>query len=128
MRRLRFHNVDAEPGDEVATWPYEALVTAIDRGLLPDWRPIFAEIRRAPWGPVARRVERYLGYRDPDGTGTRPGRRRAGRNHESGVRSVGGHQRVAAQHVSERQGDPLGGDADAHRARRCDGEGPTRRR
>jgi len=70
MRRLRFHNVDAEPGDDVATWPYEALVTAIDRGLLPDWQPIFAEIRRAPWGPVARRVERYLGYRDPDGTGT----------------------------------------------------------
>ncbi|MCY3786706.1 MAG: helix-turn-helix transcriptional regulator [bacterium] len=70
MSGLRFRNVDAEAGDDVGTWPYEALVTAIDRGLVPDWRPIFAEIRRSPWGPVARRVERYLGYRDPDGVST----------------------------------------------------------
>ena len=67
MSRLRFRNVDADPADDVVTWPYEALVTAIDRGLVDDWQPIFAEIRRSPWGPVARRVERYLGYRDPDG-------------------------------------------------------------
>lgn len=67
---LRFRNVDASPEDDVRTWPYEALVTAIDRGLVPDWRPIFDEIRRSPWGPVARRVERYLAYREPDGTGT----------------------------------------------------------
>jgi DNA-binding transcriptional regulator YiaG len=51
----------------VRTWPYEALVTAIDRGLVPDWKPIFTEIRRSPWGPVARRVERYLAYRGSDG-------------------------------------------------------------
>jgi len=67
---LRFRNVDAEVGDDVETWPYEALVAAIDRGLVPDWQPVFAEIRRMPWGTVARRVERYLGYRDPDGTST----------------------------------------------------------
>jgi hypothetical protein len=67
---LAFRNVDASPDDDVRTWPYEALVTAIDRGLVPDWRPIFAEIRRSPWGPVARRVERYLSYREPDGVGT----------------------------------------------------------
>ena len=70
MTGLRFRNVDAEPTDDVRTWPYEALVTAIDRGLVPDWQPIFAEIRRSPWGPVARRVERYLDYRDPDGVST----------------------------------------------------------
>ena len=70
MNGLRFRNVDADPADDVGTWPYEALVTAIDRGLVPDWRPVFAEIRRSPWGPVARRVERYLGYRDPDGVST----------------------------------------------------------
>ncbi len=64
---LQFRNVDASPRDDVTTWPYEALVTAIDRGLVPDWQPIFAEIRRFPWGPVARRVERYLTYREPDG-------------------------------------------------------------
>lgn len=62
-----FRNVDASPDDDVRTWPYEALVIAIDRGLVGDWGPIFAEVRRSPWGHVARRVERYLSYRDPDG-------------------------------------------------------------
>lgn len=64
---LRFRNVDAAPSDDVTTWPFEALATTIDRGLVGDWQPIFTEIRRAPWGTVARRVERHLGYRDPDG-------------------------------------------------------------
>ncbi len=67
---VRFRNVDASPTDDVRTWPYEALVVAIDRGLVPDWQPIFVEIRRSPWGPVARRVEHYLSYRDPDGVST----------------------------------------------------------
>lgn len=62
-----FRNVDASPADDVRTWPYEALVTVIDRGLVGDWQPIFAEIRRSPWGRVARRVEHYLSYREPDG-------------------------------------------------------------
>ena len=67
---LQFRNVDASPDDDVRTWPYEALVTVVDRGLVPDWQPVFAEIRRSPWGRVARRVERYLAYREPDGVGT----------------------------------------------------------
>lgn len=65
---LQFRNVDAAPSDDVTTWPFEALATAIDRGLVGDWQPIFGEIRRAPWGPVTRMVERHLGYREPDGT------------------------------------------------------------
>lgn len=64
---LQFRNVDASPSDDVRTWPFEALVTAIDRGLVPDWQPIFAEIRRSPWGFVARRVERCVDLRYPDG-------------------------------------------------------------
>lgn len=64
---LQFRNVDASPTDAVRTWPYEGLVAAIDRGLVADWQPIFAEIRQAPWGSVARRVERYLSYRPHDG-------------------------------------------------------------
>jgi DNA-binding transcriptional regulator YiaG len=64
---VRFRNVDASPSDDVRTWPYEALVTVIDRGLVGDWRPVFVELRRSPWGVVARRVERYLSYREPDG-------------------------------------------------------------
>ena len=64
---VTFRNVDATPDDDVRTWPYEGLVTVIDRGLVQDWQPIFAEIRRSPWGTVARRVESYLSYREPDG-------------------------------------------------------------
>jgi hypothetical protein len=67
---VSFRNVDASPADDVRTWPYEGLVTVIDRGLVPDWSPVLAEIRRAPWGQVARRVEHYLGYRDSDGVST----------------------------------------------------------
>jgi len=66
---LQFRNVDADPADDVRRWPYEAIVEKIDRGLVADWQPLFAEIRRAPWGPVARRIERYLTYREPDGAG-----------------------------------------------------------
>ncbi len=64
---VRFRNVDASPDDDVRTWPYEALVTVVDRGLVADWRPVFVEIRRSPWGRVARRIERHLTYREPDG-------------------------------------------------------------
>jgi hypothetical protein len=67
---VQFRNVDATPDDDVRTWPFEALVTAIERGLVPDWRPIFLEIRRAPRGPVARRVERYLASSDHDAART----------------------------------------------------------
>ncbi|MEX1003812.1 MAG: helix-turn-helix transcriptional regulator [Acidimicrobiia bacterium] len=64
---VEFRNVDASPTDDVRTWPYEALVAVIDRGLVGDWRPIFTELRRSPWGKVARRVQQYLSYREPDG-------------------------------------------------------------
>jgi len=64
---VAFRNVDASPKDDVRTWPHEALVTVIDRGLVGDRQPIFAELRRSPWGKVARRVEQYLPYREPDG-------------------------------------------------------------
>ncbi len=65
-----FRNVDASPTDDVRIWPYEALVAVIDRGLVNDWQPVFAEIRRSPWGGVARRVEHYLSYRESDGVST----------------------------------------------------------
>ncbi len=64
-----FRNVDGSPEDPVSGWPFEGLVAVIDRGLVADWHPILNEIRRAPWGKVARRVERHLSYRDPDGVG-----------------------------------------------------------
>lgn len=64
---LRFRNVDADPSDPVRTWPYEALVTALDRGSISDWRRIVREIRAHPWGSVARDVEAYLSYERPYG-------------------------------------------------------------
>ena len=64
---LNFRNVNASPSDPVATWPFEALVTAIEQGLVPDWRPIFDELKIDPWGPVSRKIERYLEYAPRDG-------------------------------------------------------------
>lgn len=54
-----FRNVDVPADAPVATWPYEALVTVLEDGLVSDWQPVIAEIRRDPWGRVARLVEGY---------------------------------------------------------------------
>lgn len=67
MSRLRFRNVDADPSGPVAGWPHEALVAAIERGALSDWRRIAAELRRHPWGGTAADLEHYLGYAEPSG-------------------------------------------------------------
>lgn len=67
MSRLQFRNVDADPRDPVASWPYEALVTAIERGALSDWRRIDAELRQHPWGRVASDLEAYLDYAERTG-------------------------------------------------------------
>ncbi|HET8560814.1 MAG TPA: helix-turn-helix transcriptional regulator [Marmoricola sp.] len=74
MSRLRFRNVDADVAAPVSTWPYEALVSAIERGSLSDWRRIAAAIRDDPWGDVARDVEAYLSYAEPSGVATLLGR------------------------------------------------------
>ncbi len=54
-----FRNVDASPSDPVDTWPFEALVETLERGLVIDWQPVFAEIRAHPWGETARRILRW---------------------------------------------------------------------
>ncbi len=59
---VQFRNVDAQWTDPIETWPYEALVTTIERGLVSDWQPIFRDIEKNPWGRTARRLEKYLGY------------------------------------------------------------------
>lgn len=66
---LAFRNVDAVPHGRVSEWPYEALVTAIERGTVGDWSRITAEIAREPWVEVARQVEEYLDYATPYGVG-----------------------------------------------------------
>jgi DNA-binding transcriptional regulator YiaG len=62
-----FRNVCADPSDPVSSWPYEALVAAIERGGVTDWARITSQIAREPWGEVARQVEDYLGYASPYG-------------------------------------------------------------
>lgn len=64
MSRLAFRNVDAHPDDPVENWPYEGLVTAIERGSRSDWQRIADAIRRSPWGIVARDVGTYAAYGD----------------------------------------------------------------
>ncbi|MBU6311461.1 MAG: helix-turn-helix domain-containing protein [Actinomycetales bacterium] len=59
MSIVDFRNVIAARSDPVETWPFEALVETLERGLVPDWQPVLAEIRRRPWGAVARRVGRW---------------------------------------------------------------------
>ncbi|MPV50990.1 XRE family transcriptional regulator [Pseudactinotalea sp. HY160] len=62
-----FRNVDVPDRAPVRDWPYEAIVTVIERGLIGDWAQLTREIRRDPWGPVARQVGAYLGYERPRG-------------------------------------------------------------
>jgi DNA-binding transcriptional regulator YiaG len=64
---LSFRNVDAETTDPVCNWPQEALQSALERGDISHWRRIVTEIRRSPWGPVARSVAQILTYSRPYG-------------------------------------------------------------
>lgn len=65
---LAFRNVDVPEGD-VESWPYEAIVTAIERGTVSDWAVLGLAISSSPWGEVARQVEEYLTYADEPGVG-----------------------------------------------------------
>lgn len=66
---LTFRNIDVSPEDPVEAWPTEAVLTALERGGLRDWRRLTAAIYEDPWGPVARRVEEALEVSRPYGVG-----------------------------------------------------------
>lgn len=66
---VTFRNVDVDPHAPVETWPYEAIVTVIERGTISDWLLLTRAIDDDPWGPVARQVEEYLSYESPYGVG-----------------------------------------------------------
>ncbi len=65
---VAFRNVDVSDG-EVERWPYEAIVTVIERGTIGDWAALGRAIASSPWGDVARQVEAYLSYTDEPGVG-----------------------------------------------------------
>lgn len=66
---VAFRNVDVDPDAPVESWPYEAIVTVIERGTICDWLVLTRAIDDDPWGPVARQVEEYLSYESPYGVG-----------------------------------------------------------
>jgi DNA-binding transcriptional regulator YiaG len=65
---LKFRNVVTSPDDPVEAWPFEAILTAIERGTLPDWRRLARAIEADPWGPVARQVLDAVRLSRPYGT------------------------------------------------------------
>lgn len=69
MVTLAFRNLDMDPRSPIATWPYEAIVTVIERGTVGDWLLLTRAVDADPWGVVARQVEEYLGYESPYGVG-----------------------------------------------------------
>lgn len=69
MTELKFRNLDASPDDPVASWPFEGIVTAIERGRLPDWRRLAHAIDADPWGQVARQVSEAARLSPPYGSG-----------------------------------------------------------
>src|SRR6266550_2433431 len=64
---LTFRNVTANPSDPVTGWPTEAVLAALERGDLEEWRRLTAEINRRPWGRTARQVEEVLSHSRPYG-------------------------------------------------------------
>jgi len=68
MSALRFRNITASVEDPVETWPFEGILTAVERGTLPDWRRLAAAIRADPWGPVAQQVSEAVEISHPYGT------------------------------------------------------------
>jgi DNA-binding transcriptional regulator YiaG len=65
---LKFRNIDASPEDPVATWPFEGILTAVERGTLPDWHRLAEAIQADPWRPVAQQVLEAVRLTRPYGT------------------------------------------------------------
>jgi hypothetical protein len=65
---LKFRNLNVSPDDPVESWPFEGILTAVERGTLPDWRRLAAAIKADPWGPVARQVIEAIDMTHPYGT------------------------------------------------------------
>ena len=66
---LHLRNVEVGPDEPLESWPYEALVTLIERAGVNDLARLTKAVGSDPWGPVARQVEAYLSYANPAGIG-----------------------------------------------------------
>jgi DNA-binding transcriptional regulator YiaG len=70
MSALKFRNITASVDDPVETWPFEGILTAVERGTLPDWRRLAAAVRADPWGPVAQQILQAVELSRPYGVGS----------------------------------------------------------
>ena len=61
---VQFRNLTTTWHDPIDQWPYEAVVTTMERGLVSDWQPILRDLRSRPFGRIARYVTHYA--KDPD--------------------------------------------------------------
>jgi DNA-binding transcriptional regulator YiaG len=68
MSALKFRNITASVNDPVETWPFEGILTVVERGTLPDWRRLSAAVRADPWGPVAQQILEAVELARPYGT------------------------------------------------------------
>jgi hypothetical protein len=66
---VQFRNLTVTWSDPIDLWPYEAVVTTIERGLVQDWQPVLHDMRLRPWGRIARCVEYYVKNPDDASTG-----------------------------------------------------------
>lgn len=66
---VRFRNLSTDPEDDVESWPYEAIVTAIERGTIGDWVRLTTAIGHDPWGEVAAQVAEHVADAAPYGVG-----------------------------------------------------------
>lgn len=58
----RVRHVDFDDRGPVGSWPAEAIEALLDRGGVDDWHTLATEIRRSPWGRVARIVDQIIGW------------------------------------------------------------------
>ena len=63
---VQFRNLTTTWHDPIDQWPYEAVVTTIERGLVADWQPIVKDIRMRPFGRIASYVAHYAKAPDDD--------------------------------------------------------------
>ena len=61
---VKFRNLTTSWNEPIDLWPYEAVVTTMERGLVSDWQPILREIRQRPFGRIARYITHYAANPD----------------------------------------------------------------
>jgi DNA-binding XRE family transcriptional regulator len=64
---VTFRNVDVDIDESPDSWPFEAILTVYERGVVSDWRHLVRTIRVSPWGPCARAVETITSWREHPG-------------------------------------------------------------